>query len=235
MTKLIRPYFTIIGLELRKIWRAHLIQMILAAFAFLLLIRGGDNWQDYTSNGLMFMVALIGLVGFGTLSSWVFANEFTSQTFKDLLALPISRRTIIIGKLFAIEGVELLITTCELVLLVIFGWLSLHTTMPSTVFHHVVSIVGVTFVYNVLLSFLWPLVASLTKNVLLPVTLSFGTLIIAVMFSGRVIGQFIPWSIPGYLMAQSQQPSVINTLIVSVIGVIGVYGTLYVWINQDQH
>ena len=36
-------------------------------------------------------------------------------------------------------------------------------------------------------------------------------------------------------MAQSQQPSVINTLIVSVIGVIGVYGTLYVWINQDQH
>lgn len=235
MTKLIRPYFTIIGLELRKIWRAHLIQMILAAFAFLLLIRGGANWQDYTSNGLMFMVTLIGLVGFGTLSSWVFANEFTSQTFKDLLALPISRRTIIIGKLFAIEGVELLISTCELVLLFIFGWLSLHTTMPSTVFHHVVSIVGVTFVYNVLLSFLWPLVASLTKNVLLPVTLSFGTLIIAVMFSGRVIGQFIPWSIPGYLMAQSQQPSVINTLIVSVIGVIGVYGTLYVWINQDQH
>ncbi|GAY71973.1 ABC transporter permease [Lentilactobacillus kosonis] len=231
---LINQVITIVRIELKKIYRARIIPMVIMSFTLLLLIKRGPDWQQYTSNGLMFLVALIGLVGFGTLSSWVFANEFTSQTFKDLLALPISRKTIVGGKLLAIEIAELIITACELLIMILFGLIYLHSPIPHHTLDSVIKITLTTFSYNVLLSFLWPLVSSMTKSSLIPTALSFGTLIIAVMFSGQQIGQYIPWSIPGYFMAHTQHPGVISNAIVTIVGIIGIYGTIYLWTKKDQ-
>lgn len=234
MLKQLRRIWIVLGLELKKIWRARLIQMILLAFAFLVVIKRGANWTDYIDNGLMFLVAVIGLVGFGTLSSWVFANEFTSQTFKDLLALPISRKTIVSGKLVAIEIAELLITVGMLGFLFGFGCLYFHSGIPAGLVAHVLALVRRAFVYDVMLSFLWPLVATLSRTSLLPMALSFSTLIIAVIFASQPLGQFIPWAIPGYFLAHTEAARFINNLIVSLVGMIGIYGTIYVWDKWDQ-
>ncbi|MGY5340552.1 ABC transporter permease [Levilactobacillus spicheri] len=114
---IIKQTAIVISIEMHKIFRASFIPISAAAFLFLLLVKNGQNWADFTNSGLMFIVALIGLVGFGALSSWVFAQEFTAQTFKDLLALPISRKTIIAGKMLAIELSELAITVLDVLLL----------------------------------------------------------------------------------------------------------------------
>lgn len=230
----IRQLWTVTAIEIQKIWRANLIPMILGAYLCLLLIKNGTNWTMLTDSALMFIVALIGLVGFGALSSWVFAQEFTSQTFKDLLALPIPRKTIIFGKILAIEVCELIITLAEVVILLGFGWISFHSTISLTEFQLIFTVVTHTFIYNVLLSLLWPFVASITKSALLPTAISFGTVIIAVMFASQSKGQFIPWSIPSYYLAHPSFNSGISNILITLVALIGIYGTMIVWIKWDQ-
>ncbi|CAJ1225784.1 ABC transporter permease [Levilactobacillus zymae] len=232
--RIIKQTAIVISIEMHKIFRAGFIPISAAAFLFLLLVKHGQNWADFTNSGLMFIVALIGLVGFGALSSWVFAQEFTAQTFKDLLALPISRKTIIAGKMLAIELSELAITVLEVLLLLGTGWLWLRTPIPAGQWQLITLVVPRTFVYNVLLSLVWPFIASLTRSVLIPTALSFATMIVAVMFAGQTVGQYIPWVIPSYNLANPGFSSSIGYLLIVLIGLIGIYGTIYVWTVKDQ-
>lgn len=232
--RIINQTVTVISIEMHKIFRAGFIPISAMAFLFLLLVKNGKNWVDFTNSGLMFIVALVGLVGFGTLSSWVFAQEFTAQTFKDLLALPISRKTIIAGKMLAIELAELAITVLEVLLLLGLGWLWLRTPITAEQWHRIITMVPKTFVYNVLLSLVWPFIASLTRSVLIPTALSFATMIIAVMFADQSVGQYIPWVIPSYYLANPNFSGSISYIIIVLIGLIGIYGTIYVWTVKDQ-
>lgn len=232
--RIIKQTATVVSIEMHKIFRAGFIPISAMAFLFLLLIKNGKNWVDFTNSGLMFIVALIGLVGFGVLSSWVFAQEFTAQTFKDLLALPISRKTIIAGKMLAIELAELAITVLEVLLLLGAGWLWLRTPIPAEQWQRIITMVPRTFVYNVLLSLAWPLIASLTRSVLIPTALSFATMIIAVMFAGQSVGQYIPWVIPSYYLANPHFSGSISYILIVLTGLIGIYGTIYVWTVKDQ-
>jgi ABC-2 type transport system permease protein len=58
-------------------------------------IAGTADWPSYL--GLLAQaVAIGGLIIFGFVSSWVFGREYADRTIKDLLALPISRTSIVI-------------------------------------------------------------------------------------------------------------------------------------------
>jgi len=232
--RLIKQTATVVSIEMHKIFRARFIPISVAAFLFLLLIKNGKNWVALTNSGLMFIVALIGLVGFGTLSSWVFAQEFTAQTFKDLLALPISRKTIVAGKMLAIVLSELAITVLEVLVLLGAGWLWLRTLIPAGQWQLIITVMPKTFVYNVLLSLTWPFIASLTHSTLIPTALSFATMIVAVMFAGQPVGQYIPWVIPSYYLANPNFSSSISYILIVLTGLIGIYGTIYVWTVKDQ-
>ncbi len=224
----------ILSIELQKIFKSHLVEMISAALLFLILIKRGNSVMEYVNNALLFLSAVIGLVGFGILASWVFSREFTDGTFKDLLALPISRSTIIIGKLVAIEITELFITFISTVLIIVVGHLTIGEPLTKTIVAGLIGKIWKIVAYNVLLSFLWPLVASLSRSALLPMSLSFISLILAVIFSSQPIGRFIPWSITGYWLANPTFNPLISNLIVSAVAAIGIYGTMYVWNYLDQ-
>ena len=59
------------------------------------LLRFGEpNWKNYLAL-LLQGISAIGLIGFGFITSWVFGREYTENTLKDILALPVSRSTIV--------------------------------------------------------------------------------------------------------------------------------------------
>ena len=60
-------------------------------------IMGSADWISYMSL-LSQAIAIGGLVVFGFITSWIFGREYSDRTIKDLLALPISRTTIVISK-----------------------------------------------------------------------------------------------------------------------------------------
>ncbi|MGD2034026.1 MAG: ABC transporter permease, partial [Bacteroidales bacterium] len=47
-------------------------------------------------------ISSIGIIGFGFVTAWVFGREYTEQTIKDILALPISRSAIVVSKFIVV-------------------------------------------------------------------------------------------------------------------------------------
>lgn len=225
---------TVTRIELKKIFASHLIAMTVAAFTALLLIKRGENWTTFSNNALMFLVAVIGLVGFGVISSWVFAREYTDGTFKDLLALPINRATLFAGKLIAIELTAAIVTLLASVITLGLGWLLFPSAITTASVGALVNKIGRTLVLNLLLADFWPLIAVKTKSTIMPAALAFITLIVGIIFASQPLGQVIPWAIPGYLLAHPGNLPIISHLIVWVIADIGILGTLYCWCRQDQ-
>lgn len=85
-------------------------------------IVGKADWPSYFSL-LSQAISIGGLFAFGLISSWIFGREYSDRTIKDLLALPISRNTIILAKYIVIVLWSLFLTTFVLVLSLLVGWL----------------------------------------------------------------------------------------------------------------
>src|SRR5260370_3090010 len=69
---------------------------------------GTADWPCYL--GLVAQViAAVGILLFSLIESWVFGREFADGTLKDLLAVPVSRATILLAKfiVFAIWSIIL--------------------------------------------------------------------------------------------------------------------------------
>lgn len=88
--------------------------------------------------------------------------------------------------------------------------------------------------YNVSLSFLFPLIASMARGILAPVSISFGALIMAVIFGSQPVGRYIPWSIPGLYLSNPQLINWVSSVSITGIVLIGVYGTILWWNYADQ-
>ena len=62
---------------------------------------GESDWTGFF--GLLIQsIATIGIIGFGFVTSWVFGREYSDRTMKDILALPISRSSIVISKFLVV-------------------------------------------------------------------------------------------------------------------------------------
>jgi ABC-2 type transport system permease protein len=88
--------------------------------------------------------------------------------------------------------------------------------------------------FNVSLSFLFPFIASMARGILAPVSISFGALIMAVIFGPQPMGRYIPWVIPGIYLSNPQLINWVSRLSISAIVFIGVYGTILWWNYADQ-
>ncbi len=70
---------------------------------------GENDWQSYF--GLLIeILAGVGLIGFGFVTAWVFGREYTDHTLKDILAMPVSRTSIVISKLIVVVVWSLLLS-----------------------------------------------------------------------------------------------------------------------------
>lgn len=223
-----------IRVEWVKLWQSRLVFWIVGGFIFLLLIKNGDSWTQLLQNALYFYTSLIGLVGFGILSSWLFAREYGDGVFKDLLALPITRGTIISAKLIVVELAAFVIAGLCLISTLVVGGLLEKSMMPISLLTHFTQQIVTITCLDLLLTFLWPLLASLWQSALLPMSLAFLSVIIAVVFSAQPVGQFIPWAIPGYYLANKTGITFVSSLILGLVANIGFWGTRYVWTRMDQ-
>ena len=72
---------------------------------------GKGDWPAFF-NLLIQVILSLGPIGFGMVTSWVFGREYADRVVKDLLALPVSRSTIVISKfiIIAIWCILLVIT-----------------------------------------------------------------------------------------------------------------------------
>lgn len=198
---------------------------------------GGASWTGFFTL-IMQAVAAVGYIGFGFVTSWIFGREYSDHTLKDLLALPVSRSTIVLAK-FSLAAAWCLVLAivfflsawCMGALIDLPGWSQEFFTD-----------IALRFLVTVLLSIVlcWPAAffACLGRGILLPVGFIILTLLVA-NFTGLVgLGPWFPWAIAGlYATGASGAGMLLSStsyIILLLTGLAGLLGTLAWWRLADH-
>ena len=158
---------------------------------------GNADWPGYFEL-LYQIIAMIGLIGFGFVISWVFGREYADHTLKDLLALPISRSVIVLSKFMVITIWAVLLSLTLFVLALVTG---LAVNIPGwsgvTALHAFLIFTG-TAILTLLLCTPIAFLASYGRGYLLPM----GFIILMIIITQFIIvgipgiAPYVPWAIP---------------------------------------
>ena len=209
--------------------KAGLISMKAAMF-------GENDWTGYMLVILQ-VGAGLGMVGSGFIFSYIFGREYTDKTLKDLLALPVSRATIVVSKLL----VGVVWCTALFVLLYftsILAGLVVGVTGDASDIFATGKGYAVQGIMTILISFPVAYFASFGKGVMAPLGFVFLSMILANLVATVGIGPVFPWAIPGLVAMNSTEPglhvSAVGYILFSLTVVAGIYLTLQYWFRADH-
>ncbi|MHB1417139.1 MAG: ABC transporter permease [Chloroflexota bacterium] len=198
---------------------------------------GTADWPAYF-NMLAQGTAAAGLVLFGLIAIWTFGREYSDRTAKDLLALPVSRETVVIAKfiLDACWSLAAIVLIFGLALAIGFaiglpGW---SATLVVNEGKTLAAVAVMTIV--VIPPFAW--VASAGRGYLPPVGVMFLILALSQILAILGWGDYFPWAVPalasGAAGPSEQAVGIASYLVVILTGLLGVAGTLAWWRWADQ-
>jgi ABC-2 type transport system permease protein len=201
-------------------------------------ILGQSVWRGYF--GLMYqMASMLGLIGFGFVAGWIFGREYSDRTIKDLLALPVTRTSIVIAK-FVVMIVWSLLLAVVMFLLGLAAGLLIHLGgWPEAAVPHALSVFMVTSALTVLVSFPVAFFAGWGKGYLLPIAYILLTMIFTqIVISGFPgLGPYFPWAVPA-LYSGAAGPGnaafAASYVIIGLAGLAGIAGTLVWWRFADH-
>lgn len=199
---------------------------------------GRNDWSGFL--GLLIQsLASIGYIGFGFVTSWIFGREFSDRTLKDILALPVSRSSIVISKFIVI------FLWCSLLTLIIYsvglliGWLIDLSGWSAEVFSIFTEKFFITSFLTLLLCTPVAFFASYGRGIIAPIGFLILSLVMA-QFIGLVgLGPYFPWAIPGVYTApagtEGMQLVLSSYIILVFTSVFGFVGTIAWWRFADHH
>jgi ABC-2 type transport system permease protein len=198
---------------------------------------GKNDWSGYL--GLLIQsIASVGYIGFGFVTSWVFGREYSDRTIKDILALPISRSSIVVSKFLVV------IIWCALLTFILFtvgliigqfidvsGWSMQVISKSANKFF-------TTSFLTLLLCTPVAFFASYGRGIIAAIGFVILSLVMA-QFIGLVgLGPYFPWAIPGVYTApagtEGMQLVFISYIILVITSVLGFVGTIAWWRFADQ-
>lgn len=201
-------------------------------------IVGTADWPSYL--GLLAQaISIGGLMVFGFVTSWVFGREYTDRTIKDLLALPISRNTIVLSKFI------LVLLWCTILSMIVFavglivgnvvdipGW------SPGIVLRGLIVFV-ICSLLTILLSTPVALFASIGRGYLSPLGFMIFTLVLSQMVAAAGYGHLFPWAVPAIASGAAGSDNAmlggVSIIIVLLTSILGLMGTLLWWRYADQN
>lgn len=191
------------------------------------------DWQSYLGLSSL-MIAAAGFFLYVMITSWVFGREFVDKTLKDMLAVPVSRSSILVAKFIVAALWSGILTAVMFGLGLLIGALIKLPDGSTDVFLQGGGTVAITacMVYAVALPFAF--LASAGRGYLLPLGIAILALIMANMLAIAGWGDYFPWGIPG-MFAQGGNPlPAISYAIVILTGMAGVAITYLWWKLADQ-
>ncbi|MFW9995569.1 MAG: ABC transporter permease [Candidatus Odinarchaeota archaeon] len=202
------------------------------------LLQIETNWPTYL--GFLYMgIAMGGSLGFGFVTSWVFGREYSDHTIKDLLALPISRLTIVLVKFLAIFVWCFFLSFLTLFLGLVFGsMIGLTGGTTEVISNGIYTFIG-TSVLTILLCMPVAFFASYGRGYLLPMGYVILTMVITQFVGLLGFAPYFPWSIPvlfsGVDGTDSTQLGIISYAILALTSGLGVVTTSIQWNFADQY
>lgn len=191
------------------------------------------SWPEYF-NVLLQGIAGIGLVGAGFVTSWIFGREFSDHTFKDIIALPVSRAHIITSKFILAVLWTSLLGVVFLFAGLLFGHLMGLGPLTSALLNKTCNTFFSSFALSLLLITPVAFLAGYGKGVLLPIGFVILTVITANLMGMINLAQYFPWAIPGIFAIAPDKLNVISYGILLLTFLSGLAGTFLYWYKADH-
>ena len=202
-----------------------------------LVAYAGTDWPLYfTLFGQM--AAAGGFILFVLSASWVFGREFTDQTVKDLLAVPVSRSTLLLAKFIAVAlWSAVLVILIYLTALILGALIGLPQGSPDVLWQGSARfMITAGLVIVVLLPI--PFFASIGRGYLLPTGAAVLLILLANIVAVTGWGSYFPWAVPAlYSGAGGSQYGAlepISYVLALLTGAAGIAGTYLWWRWADQ-
>jgi ABC-2 type transport system permease protein len=199
-----------------------------------LLAYSATDWPAYMR--LSSMIAAAGAFFlFVLVVSWVFGREFADGTLKDLLAVPVSRATIVLAKFIVVAAwcvaLSVIMLTIGLLMGVIIG-------LPGGSAAAVLQGCGLVLLTACLaIATVLPFAffASAGRGYLLPVGIAVLALISANIVALAGWGEYFPWAVPGLLAQGEASLSAASYWVVVLTALAGMLATYAWWMRADQN
>ncbi|MDA3927377.1 MAG: ABC transporter permease [Prolixibacteraceae bacterium] len=258
-----KNYYTAILCEILKLRRSVIFSATLGFFVFIPFIIGlfipivqhpeileklgimgtkaqlfeTDTWEGYFGT-LNQMNAVLSLIGYGFVVSWIFGREHLEHTITSIIALPIKRSSIVLAKFtiafFWCAILSILMYSTSLLMGYLFdlpGWSSVILQSYTKTF---LLVALLTYVITTPVAF----IASFSKGIVAALAFIILTLIMAQFIVILGIGHVFPWAVPGILSVLNKQPDLQVTftsyLLVIFTGLLGIFGTITYWHKADH-
>jgi len=203
-------------------------------------VLGNADWPSFLSLLIQIILAL-GPIGFGMVASWVFGREYADRTVKDLLALPVSRGTIVVSK-FIIVAIWCMVLALTLFIFGLLIGLAINTPgwSAGNALH-----AFATFINSSLLTLLLctpvAFLACLSRGYLLGVGFAILTLILTNFVAIGMPGMmpYFPWAIPALYSGIAGREALphagaISYIILCATAILGFFATAVWWRFTNQ-
>jgi ABC-2 type transport system permease protein len=262
----VKSFYAALTTEITKAIKSKVLWITLIFFAFIALMMGllmlvakhpeiAENssiistkasliskadWPTYLAL-LIQMALVLGTLGSGIVTIWIFGREYSDRVIKDILALPVSRFNIVLSKSLITFAWSILLLLILLVTSILTGLLVKLDGWTSSLLYQST----VTFAESSLLSIILftpvALVTSISRGYLLPVGF-----IILMMIVTQLVGvglpfimPYFPWAIPALISGVAgegnPEANVLSWIILFLTVLLGFAGTAAWWRYADQH
>jgi len=199
-----------------------------------LIAYSATDWASYLGLSGQ-IIAAGGFFLFVITISWVFGREFADRTLKDLLAVPVSRSSILLAK-FIVAAIWSMSLALEIFLasLIAGALINLPNGSSGVILHGSIVLI-VTAILEIIVVIPFAFFASAGRGYLLPLGCAVLTLIAANLVAIAGWGEVFPWAIPG-LYSQGKGPlPPVSYWMVAFTGLAGMIGTYLWWKYADQN
>ena len=199
----------------------------------------GSDWDSFFTL-LIRIVLTVGVIGSGIITSWSFGREFADHVVKDLLALPVSRSTIVLSKFIVLFIWSNLLMIVAMIAALLAGALIQLPGWSNADFPAFLISYLVCSVLNTLLITPVAFIASAGRGFILPISFVILVLILTqFLFIGLPgFSIWFPWALPALysgiagLMAPAAHG--ITWLLYALVVLAGLLGTIFWWIFADH-
>jgi len=177
------------------------------------------------------IVAVADLMLFAFILTWIFGREAADGTARYLLALPVSRSTIVAAK-FAVAAGWAVLTNAWLVAVVLaVGTILDLPGADAATIRHGVATAALAAGLMLLVTAPVAVVASAGRGYLAPLACALAALVIAQVAAALGWATFIPWSVPAVAagLAPQSRLGVVSVAVAVATAAIGVAGTVAWW------
>jgi ABC-2 type transport system permease protein len=198
-----------------------------------LMAYAATDWTAYL--GLFsLIIAAGGLLLFSLVISWVFGREFTDGTLKDMLAVPVSRSTILLAKFIVVAIWSAALTIIIFMFGLIMGVIIKLPGGSISVILHGAALIIITACLVIAVVMPFAFLASAGRGYLLPIGGAITALMMANVVGLAGWGEYFPWGVPGLYALGKSPLTPISYWIVFVTGLVGMIATYLWWKFADQ-